>query len=45
MPSHFIITENYLHLFTLNEQIDIINNEVDRLEKNRKRTSSIPRIN
>ena len=45
MPSHFIIIENHLHLFTLNEQIDIINNEVDRLEKNRKRTGSIPRIN
>ena len=33
MPSDFIIIKNHLHLFTLNDQIDIINNEIDRLEK------------
>lgn len=36
MPSDFIIIKNHLHLFTLNEQIDIINNEIDRLEKIKK---------
>ena len=33
MPSDLIIIKNHLHLFTLNDQIDIINNEIDRLEK------------
>lgn len=36
MPSDFIIIKNHLHLFTLNDQIDIINNEIDRLEKIKK---------
>ena len=36
MPSNFIIIKNHLHLFTLNDQIDIINNEIDRLEKIKK---------
>ena len=36
MPSDFIIIKNHVHLFTLNEQIDIINNEIDRLEKIKK---------
>ena len=36
MPSDFIIIKNHLHLFTLNDQIDIINDEIDRLEKIKK---------
>lgn len=36
MPSDFIIIKNHLHLFKLNDQIDIINNEIDRLEKIKK---------
>ena len=45
MPGDLIIVKNYLHLFPIDEQIDIINIEIDRLERNKKRTGSIQRIN
>ena len=45
MPGDLIIVKNYLHLFPIDEQIDIINIEIDRLERNKKRTRSIHRIN
>ena len=45
MPGDLIITKNHLHLFPIDEQIDIISIEIDRLERNKKRTGSIQRIN
>ena len=45
MPGDLIIVKNYLHLFPIDEQIDIINIEIDRLERNKKRTGSIQRVN
>ena len=43
MPLDLI--KNHLHLFSIDEQIDIINNEIGRLERNKKRTGSIQRVN
>ena len=45
MPGDFIIIKNHLYFFPIDEQIDIINIEIDRLERNKKRTGSIQRIN
>ena len=45
MPGDFIIIKNHLYFFSIDEQIDIINIEIDRLERNKKRTGSIQRIN
>ena len=45
MPGDLIIIKNHLHLFPIDEQIDIISIEIDRLERNKKRTGSIQRIN
>ena len=44
MPGDLIIIKNHLHLFPIDEQIDIISIEIDRLERNKKRTGSIQRI-
>ena len=45
MPGDLIIIKNHIHLFLIDEQIDIINIEIDRLERNKKRTISIQRVN
>ena len=45
MPGDLIIIKNHIHLFPIDEQIDIINIEIDRLERNKKRTGSIQRVN
>ena len=45
MPGDLIIIKNHLYFFPIDEQIDIINIEIDRLERNKKRTGSILRIN
>ena len=45
MPGDLIIIKNPIHLFLIDEQIDIINIEIDRLERNKKRTGSIQRVN
>ena len=45
MPGDLIIIKNHIHLFLIDEQIDIINIEIDRLERNKKRTGSIQRVN
>ena len=45
MPGDLIIIKNHLYFFPIDEQIDIINIEIDRLERNKKRTGSIQRIN
>ena len=45
MPGDFIIIKNHLYFFPIDEQKDIINIEIDRLERNKKRTGSIQRIN
>ena len=45
MPWDLIIIKNHIHLFLIDEQIDIINIEIDRLERNKKRTGSIQRVN
>ena len=45
MPGDLILIKNHLHLFLIDEQIDIINIEIDRLKRNKKRTGSIQRIN
>ena len=36
MPGDLIIIKNHIHLFPIDEQIDIINIEIDRLERNKK---------
>ena len=36
MPGDLMVIKNHLHLFAIDEQIDIINIEIDRLEKNKK---------
>ena len=45
MPGDLIIIKNHLYFFPIDEQKDIINIEIDRLERNKKRTGSIQRIN
>ena len=45
MPGDLIIIKNPIHLFLIDEQIDIINIEIDRLERKKKRTGSIQRVN
>ena len=45
MPGDLTIIKNPIHLFLIDEQIDIINIEIDRLERNKKRTGSIQRVN
>ena len=45
MPGDLITIKNHLHLFPIDEQIDIINIEIDRLERNKKITGYIQRIN
>ena len=45
MPGDLIIIKNHIHLFLIDEQIDIINIEIDRLERNKKTTGSIQRVN
>ena len=45
MPGDLIIIKNHIHLFLIDDQIDIINIEIDRLERNKKRTGSIQRVN
>ena len=45
MPGDLILIKNHLYLFPIDEQIDIINIEIDRLKRNKKRTGSIQRIN
>ena len=45
MPGDLIIIKNPIHLFLIDEQIDIINIEIDRLERNKKRIGSIQRVN
>ena len=45
MPGDLIIIKNPIYLFLIDEQIDIINIEIDRLERNKKRTGSIQRVN
>ena len=45
MPGDLIIIKNHIHLFPIDEQIDIINIEIDRLERNKKRTGSIQTVN
>ena len=45
MPGDLILIKNHLHLFPIDEQIDIINIEIDRLKRNKTRTGSIQRIN
>ena len=45
MPGDLIIIKNHIHLFLIDEQIDIINIEIDRLERNKKRTGCIQRVN
>ena len=37
MPGDLIIIKNPIHLFLIDEQIDIINIEIDRLERNKKK--------
>ena len=37
MPGDLIIIKNHIHLFLIDEQIDIINIEIDRLERNKKK--------
>ena len=45
MPGDLIIIKNHLYFFPIDEQIDIINIKIDRLERNKKRTGSIQRVN
>ena len=45
MPGDLIIIKNHIHLFPIDEQIGTINIEIDRLERNKKRTGSIQRVN
>ena len=45
MPGDLIIIKNHLYFFPIDEQIDIINIKIDRLERNKKRKGSIQRIN
>ena len=45
MPGDLIIIKNHIHLFPIDEPIDIINIETDRLERNKKRTGSIQTVN
>ena len=45
MPGDLIIIKNHLYFFPVDEQIDIINIKIDRLERNKKRKGSIQRIN
>ena len=45
MPGDLIIVKNHLYFFPVDEQIDIINIKIYRLERNKKRKGSIQRIN
>ena len=45
MPGDLILIKHHLLLFSIDEQIQIINFEIDRLERNKKRTGSIQNIN
>ena len=45
MPGDLILIKHHLLLFPIDEQIQIINFEIDRLERNKKRTGSIQNIN
>ena len=41
MPIDLIIIKNHLNMFPIDEQIQVINFQIDRLKRNKKRTGSI----
>ena len=45
MPSSIEKNKKEQQLFTSNEQIEIVNNQINELEKTKRRTGSIERIN
>ena len=45
MPIDLIIIKNHLNMFPIDEQIQVINFQIDRLKRNEKRTGSIQKVN
>ena len=45
MPIDLIIIKNHLNMFPIDEQIQVINFQIDRLKRNKKRTGSIQKVN
>ena len=45
MPIDLIIIKNHLNMFPTDEQIQVINFQIDRLKRNKKRTGSIQKVN
>ena len=45
MPIDLIIIKNHLNMFPIDEQIQVINFQIDRLKRNKKTTGSIQKVN
>ena len=45
MPIDLIMIKNHLNMFPIDEQIQVINFQIDRLKRNKKRTGSIQKVN
>ena len=45
MPGDLILIKHHLQLFPIDEQIQIINFEIDRLERNKNRIGYIQNVN
>ena len=45
MPIDLIIIKIHLNMFPIDEQIQTINFEIDRLKRNKKSTGSIQKVN